>query len=180
MSNLRSVMLNLTWRRQHILLQLAHRHAQILAYRPFMTAAYPATDREKKQTFDYAIRTCIRGRPGHARLYGPARARQEPLPHAAVRPPRHLLRGPRHLPPAAHPRAPEAARRRLLQPPPRDRREAGRAGPEGYQSARREHRQVLAGAAVGCHSRGAARRDPPAGDQGCRRPGRRAGRRRRR
>lgn len=58
MSAIKPSLLHLTWRRQQNLLQLAHYHAQMLVYRPFLTAPYP-TDREKKQTADLAIRTCI-------------------------------------------------------------------------------------------------------------------------
>ncbi|KAK4235678.1 fungal-specific transcription factor domain-containing protein [Achaetomium macrosporum] len=50
--------LHLTWHRQHDMLQLAHWHAQVLVYRPFMTAPYPAADLKKKERFDFAIRTC--------------------------------------------------------------------------------------------------------------------------
>jgi hypothetical protein len=58
MSVVKPSLLYFTWRRQQNLVQLAHYHAQMLVYRPFLTAPYP-TDREKKQTTDPAIRTCI-------------------------------------------------------------------------------------------------------------------------
>jgi hypothetical protein len=51
-------LLQQTYRRQATLLQLAHWHAQILVYRPFLTAAYPS-DREKKRVADMAIRNCV-------------------------------------------------------------------------------------------------------------------------
>lgn len=58
MGGVRPPLLSLTWRRQQDMLRMSHWHAQILAYRPFMTAAYPE-DRAKKQTADFAIRACI-------------------------------------------------------------------------------------------------------------------------
>lgn len=58
MGRIKLSLLHLTYRRQATLLQLAHWHAQILVYRPFLTAAYPS-DREKKRIADQAIRNCV-------------------------------------------------------------------------------------------------------------------------
>ncbi|KAH6622706.1 fungal-specific transcription factor domain-containing protein [Chaetomium tenue] len=58
MAAVKPSLLHFTWRCQQNLMQLAHFHAQMLVYRPFLTTAYP-TDREKQQTTDFAIRTCI-------------------------------------------------------------------------------------------------------------------------
>jgi len=57
MSQIKPSLLNLTYRRQALLLQLAHWHAQMLAYRPFLTATYPY-NREKRRIADAAIRNC--------------------------------------------------------------------------------------------------------------------------
>ncbi|KAK3304671.1 fungal-specific transcription factor domain-containing protein, partial [Chaetomium strumarium] len=59
MSSMDPSRLHITWRRQRDTLQLAHWHAQILVYRPFMTAPYPAADLQQKQRVDSAVRTCI-------------------------------------------------------------------------------------------------------------------------
>jgi hypothetical protein len=59
MGAVRPPLLSLTWRRQQDVLRMSHWHAQILAYRPFITAPYPTTDRAKKQITDFAIRACI-------------------------------------------------------------------------------------------------------------------------
>lgn len=58
MGRIKLSLLNHTYRRQATLLQLAHWHAQILVYRPFLTAAYPS-EREKKRIADLAIRNCV-------------------------------------------------------------------------------------------------------------------------
>lgn len=58
MGSMKVTLLELTYRRQAILLQFAYWHAQMLVYRPFMTAPYP-WDREKKRIADIAIRNCI-------------------------------------------------------------------------------------------------------------------------
>jgi hypothetical protein len=58
MGGVKPSLLHFTWRRQHNMLQLTHWHAQILIYRPFMTAPYPA-DRQSRRTTDVAVRTCI-------------------------------------------------------------------------------------------------------------------------
>jgi hypothetical protein len=58
MGRIKPSLLGLTYRRQQNLLHLAHWHAQILVYHPFMTAPYPV-DRDKKPIADFAIRTCI-------------------------------------------------------------------------------------------------------------------------
>ncbi|KAK4102506.1 hypothetical protein N658DRAFT_423585 [Parathielavia hyrcaniae] len=58
MDRIKPSLLGLTYRRQQQLLHLSYWHAQILVYRLFLTAPYPA-DREAKQTADFAIRTCL-------------------------------------------------------------------------------------------------------------------------
>ncbi|KAL2024337.1 hypothetical protein VTK56DRAFT_8819 [Thermocarpiscus australiensis] len=65
MGHLKLSMLHPTFRRQATLLQLAHFHAQILLYRPFITATYP-WDREKRHIADVSIRTCLEA--AHAAL----------------------------------------------------------------------------------------------------------------
>ena len=58
MTAIKPSLLHLTYRRQAVLLQLAHCHAQMLVFRPFMTAPYPP-DGEKRRMADIAIRACI-------------------------------------------------------------------------------------------------------------------------
>jgi hypothetical protein len=58
LGSIKTDLLHLTFRRQATLMHLAYRHAQILAYRPFMTAEYPL-DLAKKRVADSAIRACI-------------------------------------------------------------------------------------------------------------------------
>ncbi|KAK0737267.1 fungal-specific transcription factor domain-containing protein [Apiosordaria backusii] len=58
MCHLKPSMLHTIFRRQSTLLTLAHCHAAILIYRPFMTAPNPA-DGDKKQTADSAVRKLI-------------------------------------------------------------------------------------------------------------------------
>jgi hypothetical protein len=58
MSKVKPSMLQVGYRRQHTLLRLAYWHAQILTYRPFLTAPYP-TDPETRRTADTAIYTCL-------------------------------------------------------------------------------------------------------------------------
>ncbi|GAB1312847.1 hypothetical protein MFIFM68171_03057 [Madurella fahalii] len=58
MSSIKISLLHPTFRRQAVLLQLAHWHAQMLVYRPFMTAPYPS-DPEKRRVADLSIRACI-------------------------------------------------------------------------------------------------------------------------
>lgn len=58
MCHLKPSMLHTIFRRQSTLLTLAHCHAAILVYRPFMTAPYSA-DAEKKQAADSAVRKLL-------------------------------------------------------------------------------------------------------------------------
>ncbi|KAK4121828.1 hypothetical protein N657DRAFT_657370 [Parathielavia appendiculata] len=58
MDRIKPSLRGLTYRRQQQLLHLAYWRAQILVYRPFLTAPYPA-DRGEKPTADFAIRTWI-------------------------------------------------------------------------------------------------------------------------
>ncbi|KAK4185813.1 fungal-specific transcription factor domain-containing protein [Podospora australis] len=58
MSNLKPSMLHTIFRRQATLLRLAHCHAKILVYRPFITASYPP-EGEKKDLTDSAIKSCV-------------------------------------------------------------------------------------------------------------------------
>ncbi|KAL1838766.1 hypothetical protein VTJ49DRAFT_2228 [Mycothermus thermophilus] len=58
MSKVKPSMLQIGYRRQHTMLRLAYWHAQILAYRPFLTAPYP-NDPETRRTADMAIYTCL-------------------------------------------------------------------------------------------------------------------------
>ncbi|KAK4162990.1 fungal-specific transcription factor domain-containing protein [Cladorrhinum sp. PSN259] len=58
MSHLKPSMLHNLFRRQSTLLNLAYRHAQMLLYRPFITAPYPP-EGEKKQIHYVSARTCF-------------------------------------------------------------------------------------------------------------------------